>query len=106
MKIRNCVSKVKGYIFLQVVLSLLATVAIAFIPVCNKVLVDSFFMGDKSNFLLLAGAYIVIFLVYLLATWGSERFVWKSAILFENVLKKECYATILKLRYSEYVKKK
>lgn len=106
MKIRQCVYKVKGYILLQVVISLIATVAIAFIPVCNRYLVDSFFENAKTNFLFLAIAYISIYFVYLSATWGSERLVWKSAIVFENELKKASYAAILKLKYSDYMKKK
>ena len=106
MKIRDCVNKVKGYIFVQVVLSLLATISIACIPVCNKYLVDFLLDDSGINFGILIMIYIVAFFIYLFATWGSERFVWKSAIVFENLLKKECYASILKLKYSDYKKKK
>lgn len=106
MKIRDCIRKVKGYIFAQVVLSLVATVSIACIPVCNKCLVDLVLDNAGINFVTLVIIYIFAFFVYLFATWGSERFVWKSAIVFENALKKECYTAILKLKYSDYKKKK
>lgn len=106
MKVRHFVYKVRGYIFAQIVLSMIATIAIAFIPVCNERLIDIFFAKTETNLWGLVLVYIALFSVFLFSTWGSERFVWKSAITFENMLKKECYAKILNLKYENYEKKK
>lgn len=106
MKIRNYIYKIKGYILGQIILSILATISLAFIPVCNEYLVDHCLINKNNEFGYLVAAYIFIFLFFLITTWGSERLVWKCAIIFENSLKKACYDAILKLPYIVFKKKK
>ena len=104
MKVWNSFLKIKWYVAVQVFLSLLATVAIALIPAYNRYLVDNVFPKNGEGFLPLAFAYIISYCVYLAAIWGSERLVWKSAIRFENILKKECFSFIARKKYKEFNK--
>ncbi len=106
MRVKNYILEIKGYILGQIVLSMLATIALAFIPVCNEYLVDHCLIGKDYEFKYLVIAYALFFLIFLIATWGSERLVWKSAITFENRLKKDCYNAILKLKFNDFKKKK
>lgn len=106
MKVKKTILKVKWFIIAQVALSLIATAAMAIIPACNKYLVDYVYPNSGANLFPLVLAYIFSFTVFLVATWGSERFVWKSAIAFENALKKDCYAAISNIKFRDYSKKK
>ena len=106
MKVWNSFLKVKWYVAAQVVLSLIATIAIALIPAYNRHLVDNVFPNKGEGFLPLALAYVISYAIYLITIWGSERFVWKSAIRFENILKKECYSFIARMKYKEFHKRK
>lgn len=100
------VYKVKWLILAQVVLWLVATVAISLIPACNKYLVDYVFLNSGKNFPALLLVYGTCSFVYLAAIWGSERFVWKTAIAFENALKKQCFDAVLQMKFGVFSKKK
>lgn len=107
MKLRQIILKtLKWKILAQVILSLVATFSFAMIPACNKYLVDHVIQGGSRELLSLVAVYILSFCVFLLATWGSERFVWKCAISFENTLKKMCFGSIFSKSYSEFSKQK
>ena len=106
MRIKDAVWKVKNLIVVQVLFYLIASVGIAFIPVCNKYLVDDFQRGAFKNVYSLIIGYIVCYGIYLLAGWISERFVWKTAIAFENVLKKACFEKLTQVSYRVYKRKK
>lgn len=106
MIVQKSIFKVKWYILLQILSSLVATAAIALIPVCNKYLVDVVFQESGKNFLPLLLVYILSYFIFLVMTWISERFVWMSAISFENNLKKECFSKILNFSYKNYSDKK
>ncbi len=104
--IRKEIGKVKIEIFMQIILTIIATVAIAYIPVFNKYLVDSLITKREFHFWGLALLYCITYCIFLISTWGSERFLWKSAIKFENELKKKCFEKLSSLSYKEYNGKK
>lgn len=105
--IRKVISQtLKWKIAAQVMLSLIATFSLSMIPACNKYLVDTVLPNKGHGFLLLAAVYLISYFVFLLATWGSERFVWKCAIAFENTLKKICFNRIFSKSFRSFSERK
>ena len=50
--------------------------------------------------------YLMSYLIFLIATWGSERLVWKCAITFENALKKKCFNSIFSRDFVSFSRNK
>ena len=96
----------KWKIAAQVVLSLIATFSLSMIPACNKFLVDIVLPNGGNGLISLIIAYLASYFVFLLATWGSERFVWECAIAFENTLKKICFNSIFSKRFNSFSERK
>lgn len=96
----------KWKIAVQVLLSLIATFSLAMIPVYNKHLVDFVLPNGGDGVVPLVVAYLASYCVFLFATWGSERFVWKCAISFENTLKKICFNRIFSRSFHSYSEQK
>lgn len=69
------IQTLKWEIAAQVVLSLIATFSLSMIPACNKFLVDIVLPNGGNGLLSLVAVYLASYFVFLLATWGSERFV-------------------------------
>lgn len=105
MTVKKELLKTKKYIFMQVLLTFIATIAIAFVPAYNKYLVDALITDREFHFSGLIMFYCLSFLIYLAASWGSERFVWKGALSFENRLKKKCFEKLVAMDYKDYTKK-
>lgn len=107
MKINKIIlNSLKWQITVQILLSLLATIALSMIPACNKYLIDNVLANNGEGFALLFCIYLFSYAIFLVSTWGSELYVWKCAILFENSLKKECFNKIFSRKYSEFSKQK
>ena len=105
MTVKKELLKTKKYIFMQVLFTFIATAAISFIPAYNKYLVDALIIDKNFHFGSLIVLYCISFIIYLAATWVSERFVWKSALSFENRLKKKCFEKLTTMDYKDYTKK-
>ncbi|MCM1156836.1 MAG: ABC transporter ATP-binding protein/permease [Roseburia sp.] len=105
MIIKKEISNMKANIFLQILLTVIATTAVSLIPAYNRYLVDSL-LTDRT--VMIAGlivAYCVTYIIFLIATWGAERLLWRSAIRFENGLKKKCFEKLTMIKYKDYIKK-
>lgn len=72
--LREEIWDVKIPIIMQILLTIVATTAIAYIPVFNKYLVDSLLSGKKFYFWGLAAAYCITYGIFLIATWGPKDF--------------------------------
>ncbi|MDD2476410.1 MAG: ABC transporter ATP-binding protein [Dysgonamonadaceae bacterium] len=96
----------KWKIAIQVVLSLIATFSLAMIPGYNKYLVDNVLPNGGSGLFSLVGMYLASYFVFLFATWGSERYVWKCAIAFENTLKKICFDSVFSKNFRSFSEQK
>ena len=100
------IQNLKWKISIQVVFSLIATFSLAMIPSYNKYLVDNVLQNGGKGFLPLIVIYLVSYGVFLFATWISERFVWKCAIEFENMLKRLCFDSVFSKNFRSFSKKK
>lgn len=96
----------KWKIAAQVVLSLIATFSFSMIPACNKFLVDIVLPNGGNGLISLVAIYLASYIVFLFATWGSERFVWKCAIAFENTLKKICFNSVFSKSFNSFSERK
>jgi len=105
MIVKKELFKTKKYIFMQVLFTFIATVAISFIPAYNKYLVDSLITDKEFHFGGLILLYCLSFFIYLIATRESERCVWNSVLSFENRLKKKCFEKLTTMNYKDYTKK-
>lgn len=103
--IKKELRNIKTEISLQIIMTIIATIAIAMIPAYNKYLADVLIMRKSFHFGYLILLYIITYGTYLFASWCSERFVWKCAIKFENSLKKKCFAKMSGMNYKDYAVK-
>lgn len=99
--------KISGPIIFCIVSYLLGAVALAYIPVLNKKLVDVLFSGDyqAEKFIVLIVMYVVLYAFYLLTVWCAEKLSWVMSLRFENMLKKSVFEKLTKLPYSVFSKK-
>lgn len=105
MIVKKEIFNMKSYTFIQILFTIIATAAVSLIPVYNRYLVDSLLTDHKIQIGGLIAAYCLTYSIFLTATWGSERFLWKSAIHFENNLKKKCFEKLTMIKYKDYAKK-
>lgn len=104
----NKVIKQSGkYIILQIFFYILSTIVMAIIPILYKTLLDDVilqlsFIYLKKIFLY----YLIVILFYLLFAYLSEKFVWYTAIDFENRMKKIIFSRLMELNYNKYSSKK
>ncbi len=105
--INKIIKKSRKYIILQIFFSILSTIAIAIIPILHKSLIDnvipqsSFYLFEKIFI-----CYLIAILLYLLFTFLSEKFVWRTAIDFENRMQKIIFSRFTELSYDKFSSKK
>lgn len=105
--INKVIKKSSIYIILQILFSILSTITIAVIPILHKILIDdvipqSSLIHLKKIFIY----YLIAILSYLLFTFLSEKFVWRTAIDFENRMQKIIFSRLTELNYDRYSSKK
>ncbi|WP_297282137.1 ABC transporter ATP-binding protein [uncultured Anaerococcus sp.] len=105
--INKVIRKSSIYIILQILFSILSTITIAAIPILHKILIDdvipqSSLIHLKKIFIY----YLIAILSYLLFTFLSEKFVWRTAIDFENRMQKIIFSRLTELNYDRYSSKK
>ena len=97
----------KKYIAAQVIFAILYTCAIAIIPILHTNLIDEVIPKASFEGLVRIGIYyIIVIMIYLLFVFLSEKFVWKTAIYFENKMRKEIFSELTKLKFEKYSSKK
>ena len=104
--IKEHVKAMRGLIIAEITASFVASTAMSFIPLYNKLLVDEVLPQKGRHFLGLALLYLFTYLLYLLMTRIESRFSWKSGIRFENTLKKTCFDKMLHIPYTIFREKK
>lgn len=99
--------RISGPIFFCIMSYLLGAVALAYIPVLNKNLVDVLFSGDyqAKNFIILIIMYAVLYAFYLLTVWCAEKLSWVMSLRFENMLKKSVFEKLTRLSYNVFSRK-
>ena len=105
--INKIIKKSRKYIILQIFFSILSTIAIAIIPILHKSLIDN--VIPQSSFIYLKKifiCYLIAILLYLLFTFLSEKFVWRTAIDFENRMQKIIFSRFTELSYDKFSSKK
>lgn len=96
---------VRKYIILQIVFYFLYVLTTAIVPYLQKLLFDKAKVYGLKFVLFLVGAYIVVIAISEVASYISERYVWRTAIEFENKLKRDFFSVISKMENNEFSKK-
>lgn len=105
--INKIIKESKKYIFLQIIFFIISTIALALIPILNKILVDDIISKNSFKGLKIVALYYLIAIIgYLVFTFLSEKFVWLTAIVFENKMQKNVFSKLTDLSYQEYSTKK
>jgi len=103
--LKKYIYKVKNYIVLQVLFYLIYTIAIAIVPYLRKVLFDNA-MSKGMNFIaFLVLSYVGVIAVSEIAVFLSEKYVWKTAMKFENILKKDFFTVIARMDNNKFSEK-
>lgn len=102
--VKKTVLEVKWYIAGQILFSAISSLFLSIIPALNRYFVDNVLM-NKGNIAVFIVVYVCCYVFHLATIWISERFVWKSAISFENSLKKKCFEKLLNMPYKLFSKK-
>lgn len=96
---------VRKYIILQIVFYFLYVLTTAIVPYLQKLLFDKAKVYGLKFVLFLVGAYIVVIAISEVTSYISERYVWRTAIEFENKLKRDFFSVISKMENNEFSKK-
>lgn len=105
--INKVIKQSRKYIVLQIFFSVLSTMSIAIIPILHKILIDN--VIPQSSFICLKKIfvyYLIAISSYLLFTFLSEKFVWRTAIDFENRIQKIIFSRLTELGHDKYSSKK
>jgi len=94
---------IRKYIALEIVLDLISSVALAFLPYLIKLLFDSANHMTLQLLVSLVSLYALCVLVSLVATYLHMIVSWKGGVAFEVALKRDFFKTISRYRYQKFL---
>jgi len=94
---------IKNYIALEILLDLISSSALAFMPYLIKRLFDSANTMTMRLLLTLVSLYVLCVLVSLVATYLHMIVSWKGGIAFEVALKRDFFKAISRYRYQKFL---
>lgn len=94
--LKKYISEIKLEIFLQIVCSMIESLALAGLAYLPKVVFDSLSTGVNSKFIfVIIAGFCMLSLVSVIAGYLGMKFNWKYAIKFENSIKKDYFNAII-----------
>ena len=102
---KKYVNSIKIFMLMDMLLILTGSVATAFLPYLTMLLVDTIQGYNTIEFLQIALLYITLVSIDIISGYGSMRVEWKSAIKFENHLKRDFMHSLFVRPYSIFQKK-
>lgn len=94
---------IRKYIALEIVLDLISSAALAFLPYLIKLLFDSANHMSLQLLVTLASLYALCVLVSLVTTYLHMIVSWKRGVAFEIALKQDFFKTITRYRYQKFI---
>lgn len=99
------IQRIGGYIATQIIFYLLYAITIAFLPYLNKLLFENIIQAGMIYFLKLVVIFFLLTCMSEAFCYVSEKYVWKTAIHFEQELKKDFYLAVSHKSLREFGKK-
>lgn len=102
---KKYIQRIGGYIAIQIIFYLLYAITIAFLPYLNKLLFENIIQAGMIYFLKLVVIFFLLTCMSEAFCYISEKYVWKTAIHFEQELKKDFYLAVSHKSLREFGKK-
>lgn len=105
---KKYILKIKFEILLQILFSIIEAIALAGLAYLPKIIFD--FITDDSkissnSIIILIGIFCILSLISVIASYFEMIFIWKYAIKFENLIKKDYFQAVIKYKDIEFHKK-
>ena len=104
---KKYISNVKGYIILQYIFEILATLSIAAVPYMQKLLLDKMQEGNnvQNSFIHIIFVVSICIVVYCLCSWLSSRYTILRINKMREHMQKDLFNSFSKMGYNIFKKK-
>lgn len=102
---KKYIYKIKAFLIVSLICSILSTTALAVAPYLTKLLFDSISKGNNTQLMYLIIIYIACNLLSLGLSYGEMLYNWKASIDFEMSLKQDFFKAITNYSYKRFSSK-